>query len=221
MRTLSVSLAATAAALLTLGVGARADTHFFANLDTASERPTQPIPTLTLANGGGPRPLPFGTATFTLNDTMTAMTFSATVFNIDFTGTQTADPNDNLTNAHIHAAAAFSPTGTLGVAWGFQGTPFNETAPNDRVFTPFTNGVVGGTISGKWDPTEGNGTTLAAQLPNIFAGRAYINFHTIQFGSGEIRGNLAFADIPEPGTVALMAGGGALPLLGLLRRRRS
>ena len=30
--------------------------------------------------------------------------------------------------------------------------------------------------------------TLTAQLPNIRAGRAYINFHTNQFAGGEIRG---------------------------------
>jgi hypothetical protein len=47
---------------------------------------------------------------------------------------------------------------------------------------------------------RGNGTTLAAQLPNILAGRAYINFHTTQYGGGEIRGFLA----PEPGTLALL-----------------
>jgi hypothetical protein len=48
---------------------------------------------------------------------------------------------------------------------------------------------VGGNFSGKWDAPEGNGTTLAAQLANIRAGRAYINFHTTQFTGGEIRGN--------------------------------
>ena len=52
-------------------------------------------------------------------------------------------------------------------------------------------------FSGKWDAPEGNGTTLAAQLSNLREGRAYINFHTTQFGGGEIRGNFpppAFRD---------------------------
>jgi hypothetical protein len=31
------------------------------------------------------------------------MTFSPTVFNIDFTGRQTMDTNDNLIATHIHA----------------------------------------------------------------------------------------------------------------------
>ncbi|MCK1636330.1 PEPxxWA-CTERM sorting domain-containing protein [Bradyrhizobium sp. 157] len=71
------------------------------------------------------------------------------------------------------------------------------------VFTPFAVGV-GGTISGKWDVPEGNGTTLAAQIANILGGHSYINFHTVQFGGGEIRGNIGVAAVPEPSTWAMM-----------------
>ncbi len=70
---------------------------------------------------------------------------------------------------------------------GFFGAPLNDNNPNDVVTTPFSSGV-GGTISGKWDPPEGNGTTFAAQLANLKGGRAYINFHTTQFAGGEVRG---------------------------------
>ncbi len=52
---------------------------------------------------------------------------------------------------------------------------------------------------------------------NILAGRSYINFHTIQFPAGEIRGAL-IAPIPEPETYALMLGG--LAALGWMGRRR-
>jgi hypothetical protein len=121
------------------------------------------------------------------------MTFSATVFNIDFTGSQSADVNDNLGNAHIHAGVPATPGQNLPVVWGFIGAPFNDNNPNDVVVTPFASGV-GGTVSGKWDAAEGNNTTLAAQLPNIFAGNSYINFHTTQFGGGEIRGNFPAED---------------------------
>ena len=38
------------------------------------------------------------------------MTFTATIFNIDVTGTQTADVNDNLAASHIHAGPAVTPT---------------------------------------------------------------------------------------------------------------
>jgi hypothetical protein len=120
------------------------------------------------------------------------MTFSATVFNIDFTGSQTFDPNDNLIAAHIHAAPTVTPTVNGPVVWGFFGAPFNDNNPNDVVMTPFPNGV-GGTISGKWDAPEGNNTTLAAQLTSILNGHAYINFHTTQNPGGEVRGIIQVA----------------------------
>ncbi|HEU4595248.1 MAG TPA: TIGR03118 family protein [Pyrinomonadaceae bacterium] len=151
-------------------------------------------PAVPTASGGGPRPASFGTARLHFNSAQTAMTFTATVNNIDFTGAQTpADTNDNLTVAHIHASATFTPTTNSPVVWGFFGTPFNDNNPNDQQVIPFTSGV-GGTINGKWDAPEGNGTTLAAQLSNLREGRAYVNFHTAQFPGGEIRGNLPAAD---------------------------
>ncbi len=97
-------LASVFVASLTLSAAAQAVTIFTANM-TNDQEPGGIVPTLSAANGGGLRPVSFGNATFTLNDAQTAMTFSATVFNIDFTGSQTADINDNLTAAHIHAAA--------------------------------------------------------------------------------------------------------------------
>jgi len=144
---------------------------------------------------------------------MTALTYSATIFNIDVTGSQTADPNDNLLNAHIHAGATVSPTVNGPVVWGFFGNPFNDNNPNDETFTPFATGV-GGTFSGKWDAPEGNNTTLAAQLPFILSNRSYINFHTTQFTGGEIRGVLVVT--PEPATLVLVGLGGAVA--GIRRR---
>jgi len=145
------------------------------------------------------------------------------ITNIDFTGTQTPnDPNDNLMNAHIHAGPAVTPTSNGPVVWGFIGMPFNDNNPMDAVVTPFTTGV-GGMVSGKWDAPEGNNTTLAAQLPDILAGRAYINFHTVQYTGGEIRGNMVVvpAAVPEPSGVVI-AGTGTLSLIGLgIRRRRT
>ena len=101
-------------------------------------------------------------------------------------------------------------TGRLGILR----KPVQRQQPNDVVNTPFTTGV-GGTISGKWDFPKEIQTTLALQLPNILSGHSYINFHTTQFGGGEIRGALEVVSTPEPSTMAMFALAG----LGLLVRR--
>src|SRR5262245_21942494 len=137
-----------------------------ATLTNAAENPPT-VPTLV---GGAPRPASFGTASFVLNDAQTAMTMSATITNIDVTGMQTADTNDNLVAAHIHAAANVTPTVNGPVVWGFFGNPDNDNNPDDLVVTPFATGV-GGTFMSKWDLNEGNSTptnpnvTLTTQLP--------------------------------------------------------
>jgi uncharacterized protein (TIGR03118 family) len=175
---------------------------FVVNLTNSQEVP----PTNPTTTGGAARPASFGTARFQFNSAQTAMTFTATINNIDTTGSQTADTNDNLANAHIHAGASVAPGVNGPVVWGFFGNPFNDNNPNDQKVTPFTSGV-GGTFSGKWDAPEGNGTTLAAQLDNLRNGRAYINFHTSQFAGGEIRGNFPAANAFRDSLVAGLTGG--------------
>lgn len=197
-------------ALLGLSSPSLGVTVITVQLTNAAEPPTGVVPT---SSNGGPRPASFGTGTVTFNDSFTQMSMVVDIFNIDVTGNQTPNElNDNLTNAHIHAGAAVTPTTNGGVVWGFHGTPFNNNNPADGTVTPFATGV-GGTFTGTWDAPEGNNTTLAAQLDNLLNGRAYINFHTTQFGGGEIRGM-----IPEPATAA-----GAIlaaAALGARRRRR-
>lgn len=199
--------------LLLAGSSGHASVILRANLTNDQEDPPA-SPLLTTA--GDPRPISFGKATFVLNDAMDALTFTATVFNIDVTGTQTADTNDNLVAAHIHASD--NPFPTAPVVWGFFGMPFNDTTPTDTVLTPFATGV-GGVFTSKWDLPEGNGgTTLAEQLPRILSGRSYLNFHTMQFPRGEIRGQLTV--VPEPSTMTLLGMGGFGLVGSAIRKRR-
>ncbi|HYT50281.1 MAG TPA: TIGR03118 family protein, partial [Pyrinomonadaceae bacterium] len=186
-------------------------TDFTVNLTNSQEVPPT-NPTLT---GGARRNNSYGTARFIFGAGDTTLTMTATVNNIDVTGSQTADTNDNLVAAHIHAGASVAPGVNGGVVWGFFGAPFNDNNPDDHVVTPFGSGV-GGTFSDKWDAPEGNGTTLAAQVANIRAGRAYVNFHTTQFGGGEIRGNFPATQAFRDSLVAAL-NGATLTRAGVLR----
>jgi uncharacterized protein (TIGR03118 family) len=186
---------------------------FVVSLTNSQEVP----PTVPTTTTGAPRPASFGTARFQLNAAQTAMTFIATINNIDITGTQTADTNDNLLNAHIHAGPTVAPGVNGPVVWGFFGSPFNDNNPNDQFFFPLASGV-GGTFGGKWDAPEGNNTTLAAQLDNLRNGRAYINFHTRQFTGGEIRGNFPAATAFRDSLVAGMFDNSPSSRAAVLRR---
>ena len=196
--------------LALLYTGAVAQEYFTATITHDQETGgAGALPLLT--STGGTRPLSYGSAQFILNEAATELSFTATIFNIDVTGTQTPnDTNDDLGAAHIHAAA-FGASG--GVVWGFFGAPDNDTTGVPFVATPFTN-AVGGSFSGTWDLIEGNNTTLALQLANIRAGNTYINFHTPQFRGGEIRGQI----VPDAGSTAAMLGLVVIGLLGMHRR---
>lgn len=204
-------LAAAAAAALSLASPAGASTVFTATL-TTSQEPGLINPTLD--DGITPRAEAFGSGAFVLNDAGSELSMTITVYNIDITGLQTTDVSDNLTAAHIHAGNTATPT--FPVRWGFFGAPLNDNNPMDLVVTPFASGV-GGTFTTVWNAPEGQLTTLADQIPNILAGNAYVNFHTVQFAGGEIRGAITQA-VPEPATWAMMIMGFAAAGSALRRR---
>jgi hypothetical protein len=82
-------------------------------------------------------------------------------------------------------------------------------------------GVPGGVdlaIPGPWtSPETGSGIVLnATQETNLLSGNWYVNVHTSDFGSGEIRGQVNVTQVPEPGTALF----GLVSLGGLLLQRR-
>ena len=124
----------------------------------------------------------------------------------------------NTTASHIHAATAAPGEGTAGVA---------TQTPS---FAGFPLGVTSGSMDTMFDMTltssfnaayvTANGGTAASAFTalrtSIANGTAYVNIHTTAFPGGEIRGFLAPASAPEPGTLALVLLGG----MGVLIYRR-
>ena len=146
-----------------------------------------------------------GIGFFELNDAMTALSYDITLFGLDIDGLQTpGNANDNATRFHIHAAQAGQ---NGGIVFGMK-DPNHDL--DDLVINPVT-----GRITGVWDGTEGNGTTLAAQLANLFANGLYFNVHTPDYPGGEVRGQILL--IPEPAAWVLCLLG--LALLWLTNRR--
>lgn len=185
--------AAVAAALVALAGPASAATMFTATLTGEQE------------TGPGSESA-FGTASLELDDAQARLSMIVTLEGLDLDGLRTPDPADDVIAAHIHRA----PFGVAGpVVWGFLGTPFNDTDPTDLVVDP-----IAGTVATAWDLSEGNATTLAAELANLFAGNLYLNFHTPQFPAGAIRGQIL--RVPEPAGLGLLG----LAMLGLASLRR-
>ncbi|MDB5445118.1 MAG: hypothetical protein JWQ97_435 [Phenylobacterium sp.] len=119
-----------------------------------------------------------------LNRAQTEFDFFAQVSGLDLGG-QTPSTTDNVTAAHFHHAVAGVPG---GIVFGFIGQPNNELQGETVV------NAAAGTVTGSWDANEGNGTTLAAQVPGLLNNELYINFHTTVNPGGEVRGQLIRQD---------------------------
>jgi len=164
------------------------------------------------------------TATFVLNDAKNALTYDVTIFGLDpvrvaANGVSSLPGNpgglNDITRMHIHVAP---PAVAGGIVFGMIENPNVPATLNDLDdFTIISKTADTLHVTGTWDGTEGNGTTLGAQLGNLFLGGMYLNVHSDLFPGGEIRGQIL---LPEPPTSALAA----IAVLGLigfsLRRTR-
>lgn len=126
----------------------------------------------------------------------------------------------NTTAAHIHCCTDVSGTGSVGVA-----TP-------TPTFPGFPSGVAAGSYDHTFDmtmassynapfitATGGINGAFQALVTGLNGGNAYANIHTDMFPSGEIRGFLHAAPVPEPETYAMLLAGLAI-ISAVARRRR-
>ena len=175
-----VGLSAIVAVALTAPAANAVPIEFTATLNGPSESPPNASP------GTGFAEVDFDIAASTMR------------VRVDFTGL-----TSSTTASHIHCCTTTPFTGTAIVA---------TTVPT---FPTFPLGVTSGTYDRTFDMTlassynpafiaaEGGTVALAetALFNGLFAGTEYLNIHTTEFPTGEIRG--FFNPVPEPGSLAL------------------
>ena len=199
------ALAVIAVALGLVGIhgSTEASVIFHANMTFDQEVPTVPTP-----EGAS------GVATFVLNDARNALSYDVLITGLNFPPNTPPGPND-MTRLHIHRG----PAGIAGpIVFGMIETavppPIPQSDVDDLVIVA-SPGLIH--VTGVWDNVEGNGTTLAPELANLFSGNLYINTHTGDHPSGEIRGLIAL--VPAPSSLVLMMVG-MMGAVGVALRRR-
>ena len=76
-------------------------------------------------------------------------------------------------------------------------------------------------IPAPWSSPQVDSATLnATQETNLLSGEWYVNVHTVNYGGGEIRGQVIVNPVPIPAAVWLF-GSGLLGLIGIARRKKT
>ncbi len=169
-------------------------------------------------------PLPRGSAataigTFELNEAMDQLSYTISFFGLDLK----ADPADrtsagDITAIHFHVGTA-TETSAEHVLNVF-GFPAHDDG--DLVVDYATE-----TLSGIWDdgdltdpllmiPESAKSDRLTDRLTELLAGGLYVNVHTVQWPTGEIRGQISPIPLPAP---VLLLTTALLTLCGASRRR--
>lgn len=133
---------------------------------------------------------------------------------LDFGGATGTDLSSDLSGLHIHGPADVN--NTAGVLYNLLTLAASATDPNEGFYDPNGNGR-SGAIDLTVQLVEGmGGYSIAQQEAQLLGNNWYINIHSDNFQSGEIRGQLLYV-IPEPEHYAALAG---LALLGFAGYRR-
>jgi hypothetical protein len=198
----ALTVIAVALGLVGIQGSTEASVIFHANMTFDQEVPT--VPGFEGASG---------VANFVLNDAQNALSYDVLITGLNFPPGTPPGPTD-MTRLHIHRG----PAGVAGpIVFGMIETAVPPPIPQSDVDDLVINATPGLIhVTGVWDNLEGNGTTLAAELANLFSGNLYINAHTGDHASGEIRGLIA---VPAPSTLVLMVVG-MIGAAGLALRRR-